>query len=142
MLIFFVRIRRPPRSTRTDTLFPYTTLFRSGPLDRFDVDPVLGEVDGNDIGAERPESGHRRLISQFLDDHRIALADQNLRGEDDAVLAAAGDADILRRDGQAALAPEHLGDRFAQRRPAPRNAIIAPSFTPGPLTHPTIGARP
>src|SRR3546814_16221787 len=25
-------IRRPPRSTRTDTLFPYTTLFRSGPL--------------------------------------------------------------------------------------------------------------
>src|SRR3546814_10014051 len=30
MLIFFcLMIRRPPRSTRTDTLFPYTTLFRS-----------------------------------------------------------------------------------------------------------------
>src|SRR3546814_7959803 len=27
-------IRRPPRSTRTDTLFPYTTLFRSGDRDR------------------------------------------------------------------------------------------------------------
>src|SRR3546814_17977332 len=27
--LFFVMIRRPPRSTRTDTLFPYTTLFRS-----------------------------------------------------------------------------------------------------------------
>src|SRR3546814_13764474 len=27
---FFLMIRRPPRSTRTDTLFPYTTLFRSG----------------------------------------------------------------------------------------------------------------
>src|SRR3546814_12165116 len=27
-------IRRPPRSTRTDTLFPYTTLFRSGALRR------------------------------------------------------------------------------------------------------------
>src|SRR3546814_13951554 len=26
---FFVMLRRPPRSTRTDTLFPYTTLFRS-----------------------------------------------------------------------------------------------------------------
>src|SRR3546814_20866253 len=26
---FFLRIRRPPRFTRTDTLFPYTTLFRS-----------------------------------------------------------------------------------------------------------------
>src|SRR3546814_5656306 len=29
MLIYFLMIRRPPRSTRTDTLFPYTTLFRS-----------------------------------------------------------------------------------------------------------------
>src|SRR3546814_4131928 len=30
-LCFFLMIRRPPRSTRTDTLFPYTTLFRSAP---------------------------------------------------------------------------------------------------------------
>src|SRR3546814_13055394 len=29
MCFFFLMIRRPPRSTRTDTLFPYTTLFRS-----------------------------------------------------------------------------------------------------------------
>src|SRR3546814_628441 len=29
IVFFFLRIRRPPRSTRTDTLFPYTTLFRS-----------------------------------------------------------------------------------------------------------------
>src|SRR3546814_19050214 len=29
MRFFFLMIRRPPRSTRTDTLFPYTTLFRS-----------------------------------------------------------------------------------------------------------------
>src|SRR3546814_10205480 len=32
-LLFFLMIRRPPRSTRTDTLFPYTTLFRSLPTD-------------------------------------------------------------------------------------------------------------
>src|SRR3546814_7406713 len=30
----FLMIRRPPRSTRTDTLFPYTTLFRSSPTSR------------------------------------------------------------------------------------------------------------
>src|SRR3546814_19528023 len=30
LLFFFLMILRPPRSTRTDTLFPYTTLFRSG----------------------------------------------------------------------------------------------------------------
>src|SRR3546814_2026375 len=29
IIVFFLMIRRPPRSTRTDTLFPYTTLFRS-----------------------------------------------------------------------------------------------------------------
>src|SRR3546814_9410626 len=29
VVVVFLRIRRPPRSTRTDTLFPYTTLFRS-----------------------------------------------------------------------------------------------------------------
>src|SRR3546814_15510664 len=29
-MFFFLMLRRPPRSTRTDTLFPYTTLFRSG----------------------------------------------------------------------------------------------------------------
>src|SRR3546814_17011441 len=29
MCVFFFRIRRPPRSNRTDTLFPYTTLFRA-----------------------------------------------------------------------------------------------------------------
>src|SRR3546814_20133604 len=32
ILLFFLMIRRPPRSTRTDTLFPYTTLFRSKDL--------------------------------------------------------------------------------------------------------------
>src|SRR3546814_11686055 len=43
-------IRRPPRSTRTDTLFPYTTLFRSGkivPVWHHVVDEVLG----NDAGV-------------------------------------------------------------------------------------------
>src|SRR3546814_16526801 len=38
-------IRRPPRSTRTDTLFPYTTLFRSSvtPLRAFAGDPPFAE---------------------------------------------------------------------------------------------------
>src|SRR3546814_18632313 len=34
--VFFLMIRRPPRSTRTDTLVPYTTLFRSVRFYRFD----------------------------------------------------------------------------------------------------------
>src|SRR3546814_12865600 len=55
---FFLMIRRPPRSTRTDTLFPYTTLFRS---QRAGVDilhvpykggsPALVDVVGGRVGA-------------------------------------------------------------------------------------------
>src|SRR3546814_3321351 len=36
-------IRRPPRSTRTDTLFPYTTLFRSRRHEAGDAGAVLGD---------------------------------------------------------------------------------------------------
>src|SRR3546814_17113565 len=36
VFFFFLMIRRPPRSTRTDTLFPYTTLFRSSDRDQRD----------------------------------------------------------------------------------------------------------
>src|SRR3546814_13165152 len=49
VFFFFLRIRRPPRSTRTDTLFPYTTLFRSGrarPRQRGDLD-ADADPDGN-----------------------------------------------------------------------------------------------
>src|SRR3546814_15992852 len=43
---FFLMIRRPPRSTRTDTLFPYTTLFRSAdhPQDRPGADQEKAEA--------------------------------------------------------------------------------------------------
>src|SRR3546814_11088339 len=47
-------IRRPPRSTRTDTLFPYTTLFRSKPLIRtfFQGDAIeAGAEDASDVMA-------------------------------------------------------------------------------------------
>src|SRR3546814_20761487 len=45
---FFLMIRRPPRSTRTDTLFPYTTLFRS-PLRRL-VHHGVGVVRAHPVG--------------------------------------------------------------------------------------------
>src|SRR3546814_4628460 len=41
-IIFFLMIRRPPRSTRTDTLLPYTTLFRSARTDPRGVRFPLG----------------------------------------------------------------------------------------------------
>src|SRR3546814_3264216 len=46
-VFFFVKIRRPPRSTRTDTLFPYTTLFRSlSPKSRnADTETITNQTD-------------------------------------------------------------------------------------------------
>src|SRR3546814_11439117 len=42
--VFFVMLRRPPRSTRTDTLFPYTTLFRSRPIEPLQMLDTHGRV--------------------------------------------------------------------------------------------------
>src|SRR3546814_16601500 len=54
LVVFFLMIRRPPRSTRTDTLFPYTTLFRSGFLKAQDVGRLLAQefLDDADAGAD------------------------------------------------------------------------------------------
>src|SRR3546814_9390371 len=52
VLFFFLMRRRPPRSTRTDTLFPYTTLFRSPTADRpfGQAESAGGFVGGHDLG--------------------------------------------------------------------------------------------
>src|SRR3546814_20649507 len=55
--VFFVIIRRPPRSTRTDTLFPYTTLFRSRHgavrIGGGEVEPVGRDVRAVEVGVDR-----------------------------------------------------------------------------------------
>src|SRR3546814_11926223 len=48
-MFFFLMIRRPPRSTRTDTLFPYTTLFRSTCWGSGDVEIADAPERGEDI---------------------------------------------------------------------------------------------
>src|SRR3546814_16661976 len=71
-------IRRPPISTRTDTLFPYTTLFRSsardipcskvpGLADMLD-DPHLEEIGFFDVPADYPEGIVRALPQPVLFD--------------------------------------------------------------------------
>src|SRR3546814_15273170 len=60
MFFFFLRIRRPPESTRTDTLFPYTTLFRSGDCRRDErLGACLGGGHRADEAAERAPIGGR-----------------------------------------------------------------------------------
>src|SRR3546814_20065894 len=61
LLFFFLMIRRPPRSTRTDTLFPYTTLFRSPAV----VDHPRAVI-GPGHGLEMPEEFGHPLFAELF----------------------------------------------------------------------------
>src|SRR3546814_727242 len=100
LLLFFLSIRRPPRSTRTGTLFPYTTLFRSGSALRRQADaegraaiaaiahaqvPIVGLDDGAGDRETQSESlflgrgeGIEDLVGYFPRDARAAVGNQDL----------------------------------------------------------------
>src|SRR3546814_6740007 len=62
-------IRRPPRSTRTDTLFPYTTLFRSELLG--EGEGGVGGVAHHHVGeGDQEDQPHRRAAQRPFDRHR------------------------------------------------------------------------
>src|SRR3546814_2643428 len=68
-------IRRPPRSTRTDTLFPYTTLFRSR------VRTVLTRADDRFLVlAERREVARRLKADLFISIHADSAGNPDARG--------------------------------------------------------------
>src|SRR3546814_8615305 len=58
-VFFFLMIRRPPRSTRTDTLFPYTTLFRSRPFEHPRLDLVERQILRGQDARLRPAARQR-----------------------------------------------------------------------------------
>src|SRR3546814_5268590 len=62
-MIFFLMIRRPPRSTRTDTLFPYTTLFRSRNLAAGELERLQSDALGRGRRGGRSEEHTSELQS-------------------------------------------------------------------------------
>src|SRR3546814_13179780 len=81
--------RRPPRSTRTDTLFPYTTLFRS----------LLGEEVAEARAVEH--AGHA--------DHLLVRQAAGVAQDADHDVERVGDAD---HEGVRAVLPDALADRL------------------------------
>src|SRR3546814_19368698 len=59
-LFCLLMIRRPPRSTLTDTLFPYTTLFRSE-----EIEDVLGEVEADAEGDDQRDHRVEQTLPQL-----------------------------------------------------------------------------
>src|SRR3546814_6400009 len=133
-------IRRPPRSTRTDTLFPYTTLFRSHgaladvdhageahhALEHLDVVRAAGVAQGGVAG----QGAH---FVEFA-----AVANRDGRGQQAGVDAARGELEHLlrgrvetlhlrHRPGVAAIAAPHRLDvqRGAERGAEPAHAAVA-----------------
>src|SRR3546814_20327422 len=116
-------IRRPPRSTRTDTLFPYTTLFRSRPDWFTALDITAPDIDQDTDGKDQQHhAGHR--CSTRLPRAPVAQRDQDERincgvGE---VIDAVGD--------ERAGVDEQPGDEEAGS-----DATVGPQSEPERATH-------
>src|SRR3546814_20990607 len=100
--VFFLMIRLPPRSTRTDTLFPYTTLFRSS----------LYQVTLRDKVVETVTPKNKKVKRWFYIDIRKALEPGVDREE---AIASVPEDRIIRKDFGRAVAldlstPEHEYD--------------------------------
>src|SRR3546814_17760056 len=78
-LFLFLMIRRPPRSTRTDTLFPYTTLFRSaiGGKNAYVITP-----EGNDLYTlhVRRSKGLPETFTGLSEPQALIYVREKLRG--------------------------------------------------------------
>src|SRR3546814_14299702 len=81
-LFFFLIIRRPPRSTRTDTLFPYTTLFRSEALVEHGSEVPVQYIHGTHDRDTHAMRDHVRALAakghavRVIDFHQTPLADE------------------------------------------------------------------
>src|SRR3546814_12081210 len=108
-------IRRPPRSTLTDTLFPYTTLFRSAELRlhlRQHVEPLCEAgtavaLEGGAVGlveAGLEHEGQVELRGDLLQVarrlHRQVEILQHVEAEDDEELLAAADRQVPVAEGE------------------------------------------
>src|SRR3546814_6508111 len=70
-LFFVIMMRRPPRSTRTDTLFPYTTPFRSRPAGSRTGSAAARPARGGSGGASSRSEEHTSELQSLM---RIAYA--------------------------------------------------------------------
>src|SRR3546814_2823960 len=78
-------IRRPPRSTRTDTLFPYTTLFRSLPEGKVSLATITESWHSSAkrqparrLGSRSSGEDHQRRFDRTEPFHRIDLVAQQI----------------------------------------------------------------
>src|SRR3546814_20619709 len=109
---FFLMIRRPPRSTRTDTLFPYTTLFRSASGATADLASGAVEVGGIKVLAARLEGFYAKALREAVDRLKQHLGAPGVElpgasGGTAALMAGVGGGAVMRTTAGEPLA--HIG---------------------------------
>src|SRR3546814_6797609 len=122
MCVFFLMLRRPPRSTRTDTLFPYTTLFRSPLIRRLLGERIEYQVrHDRDLGPVRADpqqleqvimnlavNARDAIQSKGSGSGRITLATRKLAAREVALMRS----NILPTDDYTVLLVEDTGAGF------------------------------
>src|SRR3546814_19006952 len=122
-------IRRPPRSTRTDTLFPYTTLFRSDLA--VEVDQPVDRLQGGlaIVRNERELKPHRLHVAGAMQLHRYGK-----------IGPGGGLCHI--RFVRCSSAPRLSKARPHFRSPRRPSALLFLSVRPSPLPHPAFPSPP
>src|SRR3546814_21079303 len=124
LLFFFLMIRRPPRSTRTDTLFLYTTLFRSDTemsfFSRPQTQAQAGSLAVAANGASAPAAVPAALKLDHIEERKlssytelkVSMHPQLLDMLNLAVFDKIPAAEFRRHDGE--LVREHIGRAAAR----------------------------
>src|SRR3546814_9354067 len=124
LVFFFLMLRRPPRSTRTDTLFPYTTLFRS---------------DGR--GTELRDRRVEGFLPAAGDDDPGPLLHEQLRSRlADPAVAAGDDGDLSFQASHGSFLVSHAGAPGG--RPAGSRLGTPQSLGAGAVRRHQIGRAP
>src|SRR3546814_16969846 len=109
-------IRRPPRSTRTDTLFPYTTLFRSLRAVDLGGHATLGDVavgTDRDVQEASVLAGGQRLGPVVIDRRRqVGDLDRRAAGPGLAFAVVEAHQRVLVGDLERSSAERRLGDEW------------------------------
>src|SRR3546814_16374311 len=127
-------IRRPPRSTRTDTLFPYTTLFRSC---RFVLDKLAVAVGA--ISAIRPGASGKRSASGIC--RRVGGKRSRRDGLPMRPEACSGEAELAAEAVPQRQDMRGSGDPLLQP-PQPYPPVLAAAFPRGVFPSRTSGQAP
>src|SRR3546814_12039491 len=133
MFFCLYMIRRPPRSTLTDTLVPYSTLFRSFRGPRENPWRVLGLTD--EASDAEVDLAYRRLITQYHPD-KLSGAAAELRRQADARAREINTASDRLTTLRARKSQPHRRHRLSNRRRAPQHSTPTAHMPHPPLPPP------